>query len=140
MKAYAQNHLERLRGAVDLAKKQREDDRRYFSQLFESLRMELGLVKAENAALKNGLAEQRKVLDYRCAVSMASVTPSPLVLAGPQEAPSATVGSRSDAPILSMGRPRMASPPPTREQGADCRSKKGLTLQGRRRPPSWSTC
>ena len=52
VKAYAQNHLERLQGAVDLATKQREDDGRYFSQLFESLRMELGLVKAENAALK----------------------------------------------------------------------------------------
>ena len=63
LKLFAQICLLKMQGTVDSVTKERQNDPLFFEQLVEGLRLELGQVKEENAALKKGMGEQKKILE-----------------------------------------------------------------------------
>ena len=93
VKQYAQHSVAKMQGTVDSVARERHDDRLYFEQLIEGLRAELGQVKAENAALKKGLDEQKKILDSRQNACPPSLS-MPLVPSAPPKP------SRQSAPLF----------------------------------------
>ena len=80
---YAQAQLGRMQGAIDLASKERDEDRKYFRQLVEDLRTQLGVAKAENIALKEGLADQTRRCEVHCESCLALMAAPPASVAPP---------------------------------------------------------